>query len=116
MEKIIKTEMNEDEKREINKIVMLEEMVDSMKQSRENGVKLIAQQSMLIDTLVKSENEEFKELIEATKQQNEKLEDQIKTIDIRVDLFDHILKECEKDTERALVLNVLDAFGIFDNQ
>lgn len=116
MEKIIKTEMNEDNKREINKIVMLEEMVDSMKQSKENGVKLIAQQTMLIDVLVKSENEEFKELIEATKQQNEKLEDQLKLIDCRVGLFDHILKECEKDTEKALILNVLDAFGIFDNQ
>ena len=116
MEKIIKTEMNEDNKREINKIVMLEEMIDSMKQSKENGARLIAQQTKLIDILVKSEDGEFKELIEATKQQNEKLEDQIEVIDYRLGLFDHILKECEKDTEKALVLNVLDAFGIFDNQ
>lgn len=116
MEKIIKTEMNEESKRDFNKLVMLEEMIESMKQSRENGTKLIAQQMLLVDVLSKSENEEFKELIEATKQQNEKLEDQIKVIDIRLGLFDHILKECEKEDEKALVLNVLDAFGIFDNQ
>ena len=98
------------------KLVRLEEMKDSMKESIENVKKVIDQQTLLIEIIEASEkSEEFKEFCEQLRQQIEKLSEQKTTLLHRKDLLDALLMECnERETSRLTVRKLLDLFGIFE--
>ena len=117
MEEILK---NEEVKEEIVKeesyLYRIIETKDSMENSVENAKEVLRQQRKLIDVLEKLEDDEFKEFIQGMKMQTINLENQINTLNFKLDNVKKVIEICEnEDNICEEVINCLiKGFSIFE--
>lgn len=100
------------------KLMMLEEMEESMEESLDNIVKVAKQQNALIEVIeTSSKAEEFKEFCGELKTQLQDLDKQRSKLLQRKDILHSIIAECkESETSKILVKKMLDVFGIFEER
>ena len=118
-EKIVKFDtpeaVEENTPQEVDNLYRLEEMSESMIQSLSNLEKVTNEQLELCQILetVTTEND-FSNFINATKQQNENLCNQIGTLSIRQSQLNECINRCKENEEiKAAVMLLIDALGVF---
>lgn len=101
---------------ENDKMVRLEEMKDSIEETLENLHKVYEQQITLLEVVRSSDKKDmFKDLCDDMSSQLTEMNKQSVTLLKRSELLQEVIDECKVDEKsKAIVLKVLDVFGIFE--
>ncbi len=101
---------------ENEKMVRLQEMLESMQQAMANLQKVYEQQVSLLEVIRRSAKaDDFKDFCDETSKQLQNMNNQSVVLRKRTDLLEELLDECETYEEaQVTVLKVLDIFGIFE--
>ena len=93
----------------------LKEMLDEMKKSSANAIDVIEKQERLIAVLDKSEErEDFEEFIKAIKEQIDGTKEAVERLEKKIQLIESVLKACEDEDKKELVLNLMAGLGAFE--
>lgn len=105
---------NESKKPE-SKIFMLQEMLDSMRQSIENAKSVCEHQSALIEIIKQHGDERFDKFVKDMSESVKKTEKTIETLEYRANRLEWCLKSIEgADMRPRLAVEALiEAFGLF---
>lgn len=101
---------------ENDKMVRLEEMLESMEQAMGNLHKVYEQQITLLDIIRNSKKaDQFKEFCDEISKQLADLNNQSVTLSKRIDLLKEIIDECKVDEKsKGVILKSFKVFGIFE--
>ena len=136
-EKVIKTNKDEENKdcnplnETKSKLFMLEEMLDSMKESYENGAKTAAEQQLLVDAMKHIQakgdatdkqkdcavylSHDWSKFIEGILEMKESVLTNISKLKERIDKLEHVISIAKEDNIIAKNVELLlDALGVFD--
>ena len=93
-----------------------EEMLDSMKDAKENSDKVIAQQQVLIDIVSKSDKaEEFKSFIKDIEKSITLQNEQSAKLQMKIELLTALLAKCKDNAANAEIVSMLSMIlGVFD--
>lgn len=110
------TEVNQESKEQVDGILRLEEMSESMKQSIDNANKVYDEQQVLIEVVKSSDKaDKFQKLTETLSKQCNDLKSQVDTLTFRAGLLDEIVEKCkDNESNKDLVNKVLKALGVFE--
>ena len=93
----------------------LAEMLDEMKKSSANAIDVIEKQERLIAVLDKSEErEDFEEFIKAIKEQIDGTKEAVERLEKNIQLIESVLKACEDEDKKEIVLNLMAGLGAFE--
>ena len=119
--KVIKFNEKEVKNEEITLVIpdycyRYEEMLDSMKDAKENSDKVIAQQQVLIDIVSKSDKaEEFKNFIKDIEQSITLQNEQSTKLQMKIELLTALLAKCKDNAVNAETVSMLSMIlGVFD--
>lgn len=101
---------------ENDKMVRLEEMKDSIEETLENLHKVYEQQITLLEVVRSSDKKDmFKDFCDDMGSQLTEMNKQSVTLLKRSELLQEVIDECKVDEKsKAIVLKVLDVFGVFE--
>lgn len=100
----------------IDKVMMFEEMKDSMEQTVHNLSMVIDQQAALVELVMKNDSEKkFEDFVNEMNKKLSELVNQRETLKARITTINSLLLLVKNDNKfKCFLVDILDVFGIFD--
>lgn len=109
-------ETKEEETKQVSYLFRLEEMVDAMRASKDNLIKVRGEQAYLIEKLESLNDEKLAALVKSMQGQVANLDKQELKLNAKIEDMNAIVEKAKANPDYEAFLNqFIDAIGMFDN-